>query len=301
MGKQVRKITEGAAVIAILGVFMLINRYTADIASGYLAWLIPLPLIIYSAKYRTKATLTVYVSSMMVALMLSSLVSLIWFSMYGLVGVVYGHGLVKKWDNRLHFLSTAAATTVIYFMTTIFFASFFGYDINTDIQMITEMGNMFNVVVDQAFINNVRIAIVISLAMGGLLEAFIIHTLARMVLTRMHIKIPASSPIESIRLPKWLGWSLLAVLFLQPIGQMVDVNEQLKQIFFGLYALAMMLLLFEAFVFIIIAQKRWKIRRLVLIAFLLLIFVPVLTLYVYIGLGVLDMTTDIRERLLGVK
>lgn len=102
-------------------------------------------------------------------------------------------------------------------------------------------------------------------------------------------------------MPKWLGWILLAVLFLQPIGQMVDVNEQLKQIFFGLYALAMMLLLFEAFVFIIIAQKRWKIRRLVLIAFLLLIFVPVLTLYVYIGLGVLDMTTDIRERLLGVK
>jgi uncharacterized protein YybS (DUF2232 family) len=55
MRKEVRKITEGAAMIALISVFLLIDRQFAGQLNVYFAWIIPLPIIIYTARYGFKA------------------------------------------------------------------------------------------------------------------------------------------------------------------------------------------------------------------------------------------------------
>ena len=52
MHNQTRKITEGAMMIAILGVFMLINRQTVGLLDSYFAWLLPLPVIFLYSQIR---------------------------------------------------------------------------------------------------------------------------------------------------------------------------------------------------------------------------------------------------------
>jgi uncharacterized protein YybS (DUF2232 family) len=138
MRKEVRKITEGAAMIALISVFLLIDRQFAGQLNVYFAWIIPLPIIIYTARYGFKAGWLPYVGVVIIAVMLSTLPSLIFAAMYGLVGLFYGLGVNKKFDNRTQFLFTSLFTTIIYFLSMVLFASFFGYDMGDEIKIVTE-------------------------------------------------------------------------------------------------------------------------------------------------------------------
>ena len=45
MNNSVRKITDGAMMVALIGLFLFINRQLAGLLDLYAAWLVPLPMV----------------------------------------------------------------------------------------------------------------------------------------------------------------------------------------------------------------------------------------------------------------
>ena len=63
MHTQIRKLTEGAITVAIIGMILIINRLGLGLFEQYFSWLLPLPLLVYTAKYGLKDAIIVYFSS----------------------------------------------------------------------------------------------------------------------------------------------------------------------------------------------------------------------------------------------
>ncbi len=302
MRKDVRKITEGAAILAILGLYMIMDRQTAGFLNASLTWVVPLPLLVYTAKYGLKDALIPYVAAFLLSFILSgNYVTIVMMVMYGTIGLVYGWGIWRKWDNRVLFTMTVFATGIIYFLSFILFAAFFGYDMNEELITMTNIMENMSIATDALLIEYMRTALVIGLFVGAVLEAFIVHMLGRVLLSRMKILIPVATPLEKFYFPKWLGWVLLIVLFVHPLAQSYLTDNQTLQILFSTYVIAVIILTVDAFILIRVIQRKTKIRSLIPLAVLSLLFISTISIYVFITLGLLDMTTDIRVRLLGAK
>ena len=54
MNRDIRRITDGAMMAAIIGVMLFIDRQTAGMISGGFVWILPIPMVFYSAKYGMK-------------------------------------------------------------------------------------------------------------------------------------------------------------------------------------------------------------------------------------------------------
>ena len=60
MNQNVRKITEGAMMVALVGVFMLIDRQFQGTFSSMFVFLLPLPMVYFGAKYGLRDSLMVW-------------------------------------------------------------------------------------------------------------------------------------------------------------------------------------------------------------------------------------------------
>ncbi len=302
MRKEVRKITEGAAMIALISVFLLIDRQFAGQLNVYFAWIIPLPIIIYTARYGFKAGWLPYVGVVIIALMLSTLPSLIFAAMYGLVGLFYGLGINKKFDNRTQFLFTSLFTTIIYFLSMVLFASFFGYDMGDEIKIVTEFLRAMDVEPISGEANVIRLVIVMTIFFGAILEAYLLHIFARILLSRVvRITIPPSTPLSKFKFPAYVGYILMALLFAWPLVTQLKLNQMGQNVGYTLFIFSTIAIVSHALILLAVLQKRYRIHTLVFTAVLSLLLIPTIAVFPLLLIGLLDMVTDIRQTLLGVK
>ncbi len=302
MRKEVRKITEGAAMIALISVFLLIDRQFAGQLNVYFAWIIPLPIIIYTARYGFKAGWLPYVGVVIIALMLSTLPSLIFAAMYGLVGLFYGLGINKRFDNRTQFLFTSLFTTIIYFLSMVLFASFFGYDMGDEIKIVTEFLRAMDVEPISGEANVIRLVIVMTIFFGAILEAYLLHIFARILLRRVvRITIPPSTPLSKFKFPAYIGYILMALLFAWPLVTQLKLNQMGQNVGYTLFVFSTIAIVSHALILLAVLQKRYRIHTLVFTAVLSLLLIPTIAVFPLLLIGLLDMVTDIRQTLLGVK
>lgn len=302
MRKEVRKITEGAAMIALISVFLLIDRQFAGQLNVYFAWIIPLPIIIYTARYGFKAGWLPYVGVVIIALMLSTLPSLIFAAMYGLVGLFYGLGINKRFDNRTQFLFTSLFTTIIYFLSMVLFASFFGYDMGDEIKIVTEFLRAMDVEPISGEANVIRLVIVMTIFFGAILEAYLLHIFARILLRRVvRITIPTSTPLSKFKFPAYIGYILMALLFAWPLVTQLKLNQMGQNVGYTLFVFSTIAIVSHALILLAVLQKRYRIHTLVFTAVLSLLLIPTIAVFPLLLIGLLDMVTDIRQTLLGVK
>lgn len=302
MRKEVRKITEGAAMIALISVFLLIDRQFAGQLNVYFAWIIPLPIIIYTARYGFKAGWLPYVGVVIIALMLSTLPSLIFAAMYGLVGLFYGLGINKRFDNRTQFLFTSLFTTIIYFLSMVLFASFFGYDMGDEIKIVTEFLRAMDVEPISGEANVIRLVIVMTIFFGAILEAYLLHIFARILLRRVvRITIPPSTPLSKFKFPAYIGYILMALLFAWPLVTQLKFNQMGQNVGYTLFVFSTIAIVSHALILLAVLQKRYRIHTLVFTAVLSLLLIPTIAVFPLLLIGLLDMVTDIRQKLLGVK
>lgn len=302
MRKEVRKITEGAAMIALISVFLLIDRQFAGQLNVYFAWIIPLPIIIYTARHGFKAGWLPYAGVVIIALMLSTLPSLIFAAMYGLVGLFYGLGVNKRFDNRTQFLFTSLFTTIIYFLSMVLFASFFGYDMGDEIKIVTEFLRAMDVEPISGEANVIRLVIVMTIFFGAILEAYLLHIFARILLSRVvRISIPPSIPLSKFKFPAYVGYILMALLFAWPLVTQLNVDQMGQNAGYTLFIFSTIAIVCHALILLAVLQKRYRIHTLVFTAVLSLLLIPTIAVFPLLLIGLLDMVTDIRQTLLGVK
>ncbi len=230
MNNGVRKLTDGAMMLAIIGVFTLINRQLGGIFDGSLLFLIPLPMVFYSAKYGMRDSWVVLGAMILLTFVLGTPQSLFYMIGEGLIGVVYGSGIYQKEDSGRLLVKTMILGMVVDLLSMVVFASFFGYDLTAEMasmkemfdRMNEQMGTDLSSVVD---VNQFLMEImVLSALLSGALEGLCTHFISRMMLKRLGFHTEPARPLSSYTLPKWSGY--LGLLGL--VGYYVSVFHPLE-------------------------------------------------------------------------
>ena len=303
MNQNIRRITDGAMMIAIIGAVLLADRQLAGSISSMALFLFPLPMVFYTAKYGLKNSGAVLAAMLVLVFILGTPQSMFFVGCESVIGTIYGAGVHNKTESRCILLRTLVLAGLVELLAMVVFASFFGYDITAEIGEYQNILNMITkdtgAVLPETFLseNSLRTLFVISAVMTGVLEGFITHMMARLMLKRMRFPLPPSTPLDQYYPPKWSGYAALAMMMAyyysmaKPFASGA-VNTALQ----AMGTAGMMYLVVYGFISILILAPRMfpRAARWIALISILLVFMASLVLAVS---GFLYITTDIHERI----
>lgn len=305
MKNDVRKLTDGAMMAAIIGAVLLIDRQTAGFLQGTLLFLFPLPLVFYGAKYGWKNSWAVFTAVVLLAWVIEgSPAGAILIACEALIGMVYGCGIYHRTDARKLVLRTIAVSLCAQVLTSLVFAQFFGMDLSAEAaelkDMTTQMMSAMNQEIPAGFnIDQMIIAVMITaVILTGILNALLLHVFSRLMFKRMHISVPPSTPISMYQPPKWsgyLGIGLAVCFYYASMQNMSNSFLQMSMEGAGLCGV-MYLALYGAVAIVLFGQMRMHSDR-----FLSVLLAVILTMLgsVFVALlGFLYITTDMHQRMM---
>jgi uncharacterized protein YybS (DUF2232 family) len=292
--KTVRMITEGAMMLALTGVFLLINRATGAFLDAFLAFVMPLPAIFYIAKYGFKQGLVLSVAMFLLGLMLASPISLFYLVTAIVVGLAYGTGIHRNKDNLWLIVVTAGLTAISFFIEMVLLANLFGYDFRLEAGLFVQALNDAGVSGLPSNIETLVLSIY-PLAMGftALLQAILTHIFAILLLRRLNIKPRQMKPLSELQIPMPLAVVLAIALFASMLIPLFD-SEMAQIILTNITLVAMIAYAAEGYILILIISKLIGKPYISLLAAVLFVFVP----FIGAGIGLFDRFTDLRKRVL---
>ena len=236
--------------------------------------------------------------------MLGTPQSVFYVGFEAIIGTVYGAGIHAGTDNKRILIRTILMSVLLEITALFVFAAFFGYDITTEINeyknivsgLFQETGTELAGSVDlDGLLRNIFL---ISIVLTGVLEGLITHAVSRIMLKRMHMKMPPSTPLWNYYPPKWSGY--LAIVgfagFYLSLARPLS-NELYQNLMQGAGIISMFYLAAFGFIgLLVIVPRVWpSLRILAAVIAIVLLFTgaPLLALF-----GFLYITTDLHERVL---
>lgn len=236
MHNDVRKLTEGAMIAAVMGVLLLVDRQLAGLLISYFLFVLPLPMVLYSARYGMKDSLIVFAAVMILSVMLGSLQTIFYVFAESLIGLCYGTGVYHKRSRSMILTMTLVIGAVAEVFSMIVLASVFGFDIAGEIaaysELLTELDGMmgagFTTVVNlEQFVID---CLVVAAVMTGILEGAVTHMLSQMLLKRLHFTIEPPKALKDMYMPKWVGYVAIALVVVYFYTAMRPVENDMLQI-----------------------------------------------------------------------
>lgn len=305
---NVSSITYGALFCALIGVLVYLNRLLAWVIEIYFFWIIPIPIIIYILKFDTKQAIVMSVAMLLMTMVLTGPISSSTFYVLGSIvaGLVYGHGLVKGKSAAALIGSLIAISLVMVMITVFVAASFFGYDVAQEVLMVTEMmkemassmGGSFQDSITAILTGNKILTIVIiSYILSCVLEGILVHLVAYMVLRKLKMPTPPMVPIHQLKAPGWLRFVVFIGLtssILAMITGVKSLDEYIYpfQVVTGVVCYGFGYIYLIVYLSLIIPDKK-KRASWTLIMILISFVFP----FALIGLGILDVFTNNREKM----
>ena len=289
---------------AIVGAVLLINRQLGGLLQDLFLFLFPIPMVFYSAKYGWKDSWIVFAAMCLLGFILGGITTLFYVASESLIGLIYGGGIHAKKNTHTLVLMTMVAGAIVNVLSTVVFASVFGYDLAAETK---EMEAMMNQVFEQtgtALPSTVNLTqyigtiFVVTAILTGVLQGFVTHVLSRLLLKRLRFPIEPPTPVANYYPPKWSGYlgmlGFLAYYYsiFRPLG-----NEIAHAAFQGLGMCGFLYLLAYGYIAILVYFRvlRPKMRGAgMLVGFLLMFTMPVFLVI----LGFLYITTDVHRRLM---
>ena len=305
MQNDVRKVTYGASVVALVGVFLWINRYTSGMLEGYFTFLLPLPLILFAGKYGLKASLTPLIAILLITvLFLMGTPSTVFFTVNGcLTGMAYGWGIYSKKSGNQLLLITMFFTFISYFVTTYVFADIFGINIQEEINFVmTAFKDMpTNLPLGLSMADILQALYPAVLAISAFLEAFIVHTLAFLILKRLRYPMEHLTSLVTFRIPKWVGLILLILTFSSFIIPRLN-DPQWASVILVISTISTVLFFVDGLFFLAWYIRSFGKKSDMLYFYVLLVVTGLFLTAIMVGalvfFGMLDMCTDFKNWLL---
>lgn len=305
MNNNVRKITEGAMMVAIIGVLLFLNRQFAGVLSLYFVIILPIPLIIYGIKYSVKDLLTVAFSMLFLTLILSSgLMDIAYAILSVLVAVVYVRNFKLKKSKTIILTRTIIITAIGEVVILILLSSVLGIDINADIEAITSMVESSFPQIDITtmfggdFTQLMYILYIISTILSGALEAIIVHSIANLVLKRLGYEYIPPTKLYDIVLPKYLAYFMFISIFAyRYLSDLIEI-ELLRNLLSGVLAISTIVLFIFGFICILVYFMIVHKKNVTLLLVLFVIFIPTFAVPGLVIIGFLYSATNIRQKLI---
>ncbi|TFG82004.1 MAG: DUF2232 domain-containing protein [Erysipelotrichales bacterium] len=299
MRKSVRQITDGAMMIALIGLFVIVNRQLLFLLETYVAFLMPIPILFYTVKYGFKQGLVVAFGMIVISLLLGTPQSLFYMGAALANGLVYGHGVRKQKPNEWLLGVTIVITAATMFLTTYAFAAFFGYNVMEEVGLIIDyLKTIQGFTIDATLTATLYAMYPLVIMVTALIQSILTHLSAILLMKRLRIAVLPLRPIHTMRISKPIGGVALLLLFAPAVFQYMKVSVDIQVMGNIVYLIALMIFLFETFIFLGLLAPKVKIRSLPTLGLLLYLLLPTVMTYVCVVIGALDILTDFRERVL---
>ncbi|PGM60446.1 hypothetical protein CN947_17355 [Bacillus cereus] len=310
MMKSTRFITEGAALLAIYAILLLISMYV-PILGAVVTFALPLPFILLTVRHKLSNVLVIFVAALFITVVVSQPISLIKTVMFGLIGVVLGY-MYKKGKKPVEILIAGTLAYLIGIML-IYVGSikFFNIDLMKQMQnMFSESMAQSEKIVSAAgmpiskeqkellgqFNDMLQTLFPSLLVMVSLCFSWITVMISGSVLRKLKYDITVWPKFKDIQLPKSIVWYYVIFILLLTFMK-VEPTSYLHMVFSNLYVIFAMLLVFQGLTFIaFVAHRKGFTKGVPIISFIVCMFIPMLFPLVTI-LGIIDLGISLRSKM----
>ncbi|MCR5372886.1 MAG: YybS family protein [Solobacterium sp.] len=306
MRNDVRRLTDGAMMMAIVGVILMINRQTGGLFDGMFIFAYPLPMLFYAAKYGLRDSLVTFAGIVLLSFILSTPQMMFYVASESLIGLVYGQGVRRKSDRHRLVIITCVMAVVINVVDTLVLAKVFGYDLAAEAaeysriltDALVKTGQTMDAGVDtaQLFLNVLMTSVVLT----GALQAVVTHFLAVIMLRRLHIDMAPSVSVAQYYPPKWSGYLGIAGFFMYIYAlRNTVVSETVQNVMQSVGMAGVVYLCIYGMIAIMVflaVRNGGRGKAIYGIAALLLLMIAVMPVAM---LGFLYITTEFHKRMLG--
>lgn len=308
---QSKRLTDGALLLAIYTILLLIVTYIPiPILSLVTFFLLPVPFILYAARYDYKPSIIVFIIAIILTLMFSSVFSLATPIIVGLGGIMIGSAIYK---NKEPF-ETLGRGTFGFIIGLLFFYIYTQLllDINwiQDIkQMVTESMEMSRGLFEQVglgteldveemiqeYINYITNLLPMFLVLSALVFAFISQWVGYKIINRLEKKELKFPPFRSIQFPTSFIWIYLGALIFSLI--LTDTSSMFYIAVQNIVMIISVFLTIQGFSFIFFYTHHKKLSKSIpIIAIVLTFIMPILIDLVRI-IGIVDIGFKLREQI----
>ncbi|MGN8818653.1 DUF2232 domain-containing protein [Oribacterium sp. HCP28S3_H8] len=211
MNKRTLKITTGAMIVAIFGVLLLFNRQMGGLLEGSFTYLFPIPMVAYAARYGGRSSLTVFVCMVFTAFLTSTLTSMFYAISAAFVGMIFGAMMFRKMDPTKTLLVVMFLCVLSNLLNLVLLAGISGYNLDAEVREMQEGMRLAmqkaNVALPDAMLGTdfLRRIFLVSIALGGAFQGFLIYEISLLILRRMRIPVQKPKAVSQYYPPKWSG------------------------------------------------------------------------------------------------
>ncbi|PEV39821.1 hypothetical protein COL28_23900 [Bacillus thuringiensis] len=310
--KQTKFITEGAALLAIYVILLLISMYV-PILGTVVTFALPLPFILLTIRHKLSNVLMIFVAALFVTIIVSQPMNLVKTIMFGLIGIVLGY-MYKTRKKPVEILIAGTLAYLIGFVL-IYVASikFFNIDIMKQMQsMFSESMVQSEKIVSATGMpiskeqkelltqmNDILQSLFPSiLVLVSVCFSWITVIISGSVLKKLKHDIISWPKFKDIQLPKSIVWYYVIFILLATFIK-VEPTSYLHMVFSNLYVIFALLLVLQGLTFIsFLAYRKGFTKGVPIISFIVCMFIPMLFPLVTI-LGIIDLGISLRSKIGG--
>lgn len=279
-----KKLTDGAMMLALICILMLVNRMFAGVFDVTICFFICFPVIIYTVKYGWKDSLILLVSAILISCVICNFVTLFYLCSYLICGYVYGIGTHNRWKNGYLLTVVWILSLISTIISTVVLASVFGNDLQEDIIFIKEFMASISFHQVELYSDMIYIIFILAIIFTSILEAICIHVFSIYLLHRLSLPHKKMKTILDFTLPNWVFYINMLIWLLYFIKNVIELKQEVISIITVLYVISFILMLICGMMNIVsIALIKHK-RVLILLAWVGLFIPTVRMLFAWIGL-----------------
>ncbi|WAA12281.1 YybS family protein [Fervidibacillus halotolerans] len=309
-----KKITEGAIMIAIYAVMLLIFLYL-PILGVLFTFALPIPFMYFTAKHGWKDGLVFFVGAVIISFIIGNIYTLPATFMMGLTGVVYGIGL----HNKMGLFNTYILATLTFVMNTVifYFISAILLDVNYFQELIQGIEQSINEVIAtfetfqqdlstsvkqqlQEFPSIIVTILPYLLIMSSGIFVLITQLISFPILKKLGISLPNAKPFRELSLPKKFVWYFLLIMILSMFVPM-EKGSFIQNAIVNLLYIIQTLFTIQGITFLFYFAHQKKMHKAIpAVVAIIFVFNPVFIILLNI-LGIIDVGFDLRKRIKGQK
>lgn len=307
--KNVRKLTEGAILLAAFAVLLLLTIYVpflGMIVNLFLA----VPFMLFAAKNDGKSILVFIIASLLLSFIVGTVMSLPLTLAYGTTGVVIGYLIQKQKNMGVLFISGTFVFLINLIL--IYVASIVLFKVDMITEMIEMMRESLNVSADllknfgnaedsekvlEQFnngLNLIKTLIPTLFVLSSFFIVFIMQLVSFPIIKRFGVKIEKWKSFKEISLPKSLLYYFLLTLLISMFTNPEEGTFWYMAIINLTYILQFLMVL-QGYTFIFYYFDRKGISKAISITIAIVSFIIPIFLYIVGILGIIDLGFDLRK------
>lgn len=294
MNLKTKAISEGAMMLALMGIILLVDRQSAGMFE-LLLFLVSIPVLVYTVRYDIGMASTLGIAAILLGMITGTFSALFYLTGAILMGIIYGYGIRHQWSNLFLLSSVSIGNLLITFITMFLLADLFGFDLEAEVTVMMQMFESVETNIDMR--QMVWTSIIFANVAMSILQAMVIHLYAHRLLKRLRLPYRRLKSIYEIHFPKWVFFVTVLVYGLYLGMGMMKVSTIASQIILFLYCGVMLLTLCDGFLTILCYQQLHHKQKGKGSIFLLMIVCLIPGIQTIISvIGLLDIYYDYRKR-----